>query len=159
MTPWPGVPGLHILQCNRIGYRHWSLSQCSCQLDHFQKTSLSVRSWVMEIQGSCLEESIRGSMAPVFNASWCVQTFQVYLMILNHPGGYMSSRCVHSRCVHSRWIQGLQVCPPYKASMWVQAIQVCPGELHLGVSIYKTEWNLIIKCNFSVHSSIWHTAQ
>ena len=105
------------------------------------------------IHKSCLEESIRGSMAPVFNASWCVQTFQVYPMILNHPGGYMSSRCVYSRCVHSRWIQGLQVCPPYKASMWVQAIQVCPGELNLGVSICKTEWNSIIKCNFSVHSS------
>ena len=85
---WPGVLGLHFLQCNRIGYRHWSLSQCSCHSITFQKTFLPVRSWVTEIQGSCLEESIRGSMAPVFNASRCVRTFQVHLMILSHPCGH-----------------------------------------------------------------------
>ena len=35
-----GHPGLHILQCNRIGYRHWSFSQCSCQLDNFPENIL-----------------------------------------------------------------------------------------------------------------------
>ena len=69
----------------------------------------------------------------VSKLSRCIQWFFI------DPGRYMSSRCVHSRCVHSRCvhsrcvhsrgIQGLQVCPPYKASMWVQAIQVCPCEL------------------------------
>ena len=41
VTPWPGVPGLHILQCNRIGYRHWSLSQFSCQLDNFPENIIT----------------------------------------------------------------------------------------------------------------------
>ena len=117
------------------------------------------RSWVMEIQGSYLEESKRGPMAPEFNASRCVQTFQVYRM---------------NPCVQ---VCPLQVCPfqvdprlswvcrcvlhkrlpsEYRPSRCVQMSKSHPGvsggTSHPGVSLYKTsDGQITIKWETVVH--------
>ena len=123
----PGVPGLHILQCSRVGYRNCSSTQCSCQIDSLCKIhhcQLGQASWrSMKIQAGCLEVSKRGSLAQM--QLRCVQCFQVCPKFLG------VSRCIHPWCDHS-----YQVCSVKFKLSWCVELRTshpgvfiqCPGE-------------------------------
>ena len=111
----PGVPGLHILQCSRVGYWNWSSSQCSCQIDSLFKIhpcQLGQASWRSK------RVVLKGpNEVPCLRCSWDVQCFQVSPKFLG------VSWCIHPWCDH-----GSQVCSVrFKLSWCVQLSTSHPG--------------------------------
>ena len=142
----PGVPGLHILQCSRVGYWNWSSSQCSCQIDSLFKIhpcQLGQASWRSKrvvLKGPNEVPCLRCSW-DVSNVSRWVRSFLVCLGV-SIPGVTTAPRCAQLGSSYpgvSNWVQAILVHPSS-----VQVGTCHPGVSNPGVSICKTEGNSII---------------